>query len=64
MQMQIKFQIFKRVNKSILLLSFSVFITIIILNYYNYKKNVNETNVKNLINNIYFKKLLQTFLMY
>ena len=58
MQMQIKFQIFKRINKSILLLSFSVFITIVILNYYNYKKNVNETNVKNLINNIYFKKTL------
>ncbi len=56
--MQIKFQIFKRINKSILLLSFSVFITIVILNYYNYKKNVNETNVKNLINNIYFKKTL------
>ena len=56
--MQIKFQIFKKVNRSIILLTFSVFATLITLNYYNYKKNINETNIKNLINNIYFKKTL------
>ena len=56
--MQIKFQIFKKVNRSILLLTLAVFTTLITLNYYNYKKKVNETNVKNLINNIYFKKTL------
>ena len=56
--MQIKFQIFKKVNRSILLLTFSVFATLITLNYYNYKKNINEANIKNLINNIYFKKTL------
>ena len=56
--MQIKFQIFKKVNRSILLLTFSVFATLITLNYYNYKRNISEANIKNLINNIYFKKTL------
>jgi Membrane proteins related to metalloendopeptidases len=32
--------------------------TIVAMNYHNYKKNLNETNLKNLINNIYFKKTL------
>ena len=56
--MQIKFQIFKKVNRSILLLTLALFTTLITLNYYNYKKKVNEANIKNLINNIYFKKTL------
>ena len=58
--MQIKFQIFKKVNRSILLLTFSVFATLITLNYYNYK-NINEANIKNLINNIYFKNPSNVF---
>ena len=35
-------------------------VTIIAMNYHNYKKNKNETNIKNLINNIYFKKTLSS----
>jgi len=33
-------------------------VAIIAMNYHNYKKNLNETNLKDLINNIYFKKTL------
>ena len=56
--MQIIFQFFKKANKPIILLSSLMFFTIILMNYYNYKKNIDETNIKNLINNIYFKKTL------
>jgi murein DD-endopeptidase MepM/ murein hydrolase activator NlpD len=35
-----------------------VILTVIATNYYNYKKNINDTNIRNLINNIYFKKTL------
>ena len=56
--MQIIFNIFKKVNKPIVLLSSLMFLTIILTNYHNYQKNINETNIKNLINNIYFKKTL------
>tara|TARA_Y100000591_G_scaffold170341_1_gene146972 strand:- start:1233 stop:2462 length:1230 start_codon:yes stop_codon:yes gene_type:complete len=35
-------------------------VTVIAMNYHNYKRNVNETNIKNLINNIYFKKTLSS----
>tara|TARA_A100001015_G_scaffold319604_1_gene443004 strand:+ start:254 stop:1483 length:1230 start_codon:yes stop_codon:yes gene_type:complete len=35
-----------------------MFFTIVLTNYHNYKKNIDETNIKNLINNIYFKKTL------
>ena len=31
-------------------------VEIIAMNYHNYKKSINETNIKNLINNVYFKK--------
>ena len=56
--MQILFQIFKKGNRAILSLTLLMFITIITTNYHNYKKNISETNIKNLINNIYFKKTL------
>ena len=32
--------------------------TVVAMNYHNYKKSFNETNIKNLINNVYFKKTL------
>ncbi len=56
--MQIIFQFFKKANKPIILLSSLMFFTIVLTNYHNYKKNIDETNIKNLINNIYFKKTL------
>ena len=56
--MQIKFNIFKKANRTILLLTSLMFVTIISMNYYNYKKNINEAKIKNLINNLYFKKTL------
>ena len=51
-------RILKKENRIILVLSLLMFLTIVITNYYNYKRNINETNIKNLINNIYFKKTL------
>ena len=56
--MQIINQIFKRGNRAIFLLALIMVFTIIAMNYHNYKKNLNETNIKNLINNIYLKKTL------
>ena len=56
--MQFKFNIFKKANRTILLLTSLMFVTIISMNYYNYKKNINEAKIKNLINNLYFKKTL------
>ena len=56
--METIFQIFKKSNRTILLLTLLMIGTIIAMNYHNYKKNLNETNLKNLINNIYFKKTL------
>ncbi len=56
--MQIIYQIFKRANKPIILLTSIMFFTIILTNYNNYKKNIDESNIKSLINNIYFKKTL------
>ena len=56
--MQIKFNIFKKANRTILLLTSLMLVTIISMNYYNYKKNINEAKIKNLINNLYFKKTL------
>ena len=56
--MEIIFQIFKKSNRTIILLTLLMIVTIIAMNYHNYKKNLNETNLKNLINNIYFKKTL------
>ncbi len=56
--MQIINQIFKRDNRAIFLLAMLMVFTIIAMNYHNYKKNLNETNIKNLINNIYLKKTL------
>ena len=56
--MEIIFQIFKKGNRTIILLTLLMIVTIVAMNYHNYKKNLNETNLKNLINNIYFKKTL------
>jgi len=56
--MQIIIQIIKNINRPILLLASLMFITIIILNYQNYKRNIDDNNIKSLINNIYFKKTL------
>ena len=56
--MEIIFQIFKKSNRTIILLTLLMIVTIIAMNYHNYKKNLNETHLKNLINNIYFKKTL------
>ena len=56
--METIFQIFKKSNRTILLLTLLMIGTIVAMNYHNYKKNLNESNLKNLINNIYFKKTL------
>ena len=56
--MEIIFQIFKKGNRTIILLTLMMIVAIIAMNYHNYKKNLNETNLKDLINNIYFKKTL------
>ena len=56
--MQIFTQIFKKGNRTIFSLTILMIVTVIAMNYHNYKKNINETNIKNLINNIYFKKTL------
>ncbi len=56
--MQTIIQIYKKSNQAILSLAFLVILTVIATNYYNYKKNVDDTNIRNLINNIYFKKTL------
>ena len=58
--MQIISQIFKKGNRTIFSLTLLMIVTIIAMNYHNYKKKVNETNIKNLINNIYFKKTLSS----
>ena len=58
--MEIFSQIFKKGNRTIILLTLLMIVTIIAMNYHNYKKNKNETNIKNLINNIYFKKTLSS----
>ena len=56
--MQIIYLIFKKENRTIFLLTLLMILTVIAMNYQNYKKNFNETNIKNLINNVYFKKTL------
>ena len=56
--MQIRFHIFKKTNRAILLLTLIMLVSIIILNYQNYNKKVYDRNIKDLINNIYFKKTL------
>ena len=56
--MQTIIQIYKKSNQAILSLVLLVIMTVIATNYYNYKKNINDTNIRNLINNIYFKKTL------
>ena len=58
--MQIIYQIFKRGNRTIFSLTLLMILTVAAMNYHNYKKNFNETNIKNLINNVYFKKTLTT----
>ena len=56
--MQIIIQIFKKSNRAILSLTLLMILTIVVTNYHNYKTEINENNLKNLINNIYFKKTL------
>ncbi len=56
--MQIIIQIFKKSNRAILSLTLLMILTIVATNYHNYKTEINENNLKNLINNIYFKKTL------
>ena len=56
--MEIVSQIFKKSNRTIILLTLLMIVTIVALNYHNHKKNLNENNLKDLINNIYFKKTL------
>ena len=56
--MQIIYQILKKGNRTIFLLTLLITLTIIVMNYHNYRKSFNETNIKNLINNVYFKKTL------
>ena len=58
--MEIFRQIFKKGNRTILSLTLLMIISIFAMNYHNYKKNNDETNIKNLINNIYFKKTLSS----
>ena len=56
--MQIFDQIFKKGNRTILSLTLLMIVAIIAMNYHNHKKNINNANIKNLINNVYFKKTL------
>ncbi len=58
--MQFINQIFKKGNRTIFSLTLLMIVAVIAMNYHNYKKNVNETKIKNLINNIYFKKTLSS----
>ena len=58
--MRIINQIFKKGNRTIFSLTLLMIVAIIAMNYHNYKRSVNETNIKNLINNIYFKKTLSS----
>ena len=57
--MQILDQIFKKGNRTIFSLTLLMILAIIAMNYHNYNKSINEANIKNLINNIYFKKTLE-----
>ena len=57
--MQIFEQIFKKGNRTIFSLTLLMIVAIIAMNYHNYKKSINQTNIKNLINNVYFKKTLK-----
>ena len=56
--MQIIYQILKKGNRTIFLLTLLMIFTIVAMNYHNYKKSTNKTNIKNLVNNVYFKKAL------
>ena len=60
--MQIFEQIFKKGNRTIFSLTLLMIVAIIAMNYHNYKKSINETNIKNLINNVYFKKNFKKFI--
>ena len=57
-QMQIFDQIVKKGNRTIFSLTLLIIVAIIAMNYHNHKKSKNETNIRNLVNNIYFKKTL------
>ena len=52
--MQIISLIFKKGNRTIFSLTLLMIVTIIAMNYHNYKKKVNETNIKNLIKIVQF----------
>ena len=56
--MQIFDQIFKKGNRTILSLTLLMIVTIIAMNYHNHKKKIDDANIKNLVNNVYFKKTL------
>ena len=58
--MQIISLIFKKGNRTIFSLTLLMIVTVVAMNYHNYKKKINDTNIKNLINNIYFKKTLSS----
>ena len=57
-QMQIFDQIVKKGNRTIFSLTLLMIVAIIAMNYHNHKKSKDETNIRNLVNNIYFKKTL------
>ncbi len=56
--MKFVYQIFKRGNRTILSLTLLMIFAIIAMNYHNYNANIKEANIKNLVNNLYFKKTL------
>ena len=47
-------------NNEVIFLSLSIIITIIFVTLFNYKKNIDDQTFSNLVNNIYFKKTLNT----
>ena len=56
--MQTLIETLKKSNRIVLSLTLLMLVTIITTTYHNHKKELNETNIKNLINNIYLKKTL------
>ena len=57
--MQIFDHIFKKGNRTIISLTLLIIVAIIAMNYHNYQKKMHETNIKDLINNVYLKKTLK-----
>ena len=48
----------KKGNKVIIALTLIMLLTVITTSYHNHKKKINESNLKNLLNNVYLKKTL------